>query len=189
MTACFRVLAAAGGWAGMVTRSGGGCSRRAGLRYRCVRGGRGVPRAGDACPSSCVAAGAAVRRDGGDRGHAGAGCAGPGVPVDRGRERGAGGHGAGQAAPVPLLGGAGAGFFTRLAGILAMDPVPLDPAGSGPGDAVVAVAAAGAAAAGRWPELAVSGWELAAVVTAGSLLPPSVAFRRVGGDLPLLALA
>ncbi len=63
------------------------------------------------------------------------------------------------------------GFFTRLAGILAVDPVPLDPA------------------AGRWPALAVSGWELAAVVTAGSLLSPSVAFRRVGGDMPLPALA
>lgn len=81
------------------------------------------------------------------------------------------------------------GFFTRLAGVLAADPVPLDPAGSVLGDAVVAVAAAGAAAAGRWPALAVSGWELAAVVTAGSLLSPSVAFRRVGGDMPLPALA
>ena len=81
------------------------------------------------------------------------------------------------------------GFFTRLAGVLAADPVPLDPAGSGLGDAVVAVAAAGAAAAGRRPALTVSGWEIAAVVTAGSLLSPSVAFRRVGGDMPLLALA
>jgi hypothetical protein len=81
------------------------------------------------------------------------------------------------------------GFFTGLAGVLAVDPVPLDPAGSGLGDAVVAVAAAGAAAAGRWPALAVSGWELAAVVTAGSLLSPSVAFRRVGGDMLLPALA
>jgi hypothetical protein len=73
--------------------------------------------------------------------------------------------------------------FTRLAGALAVDPVPLDPAGSVLGDAVVAVAAAGAAAAGRWPALAVSGWELAAVVTMGSLLSPSVAFRPVRGDV------
>ena len=70
-------------------------------------------------------------------------------------------------------------FFTRLAGVLAADPVPLDPAGSVAGDAVVAVAAAAAAAAGRWPALAVSAWELAAVVTMGSLLSPSVAFRPV----------
>ena len=42
-------------------------------------------------------------------------------------------------------------FFTRLAGALAVDPVPLDPAGSVAGDAVVAVAAAAAAAVGRWP--------------------------------------
>jgi hypothetical protein len=70
-------------------------------------------------------------------------------------------------------------FFTRLAGVLAADPVPLDPAGSVLGDAVVAVAAA----AGRWPALAVSPWELAAVVTMGSLLSPVVAFRLVRGDM------
>jgi hypothetical protein len=72
-------------------------------------------------------------------------------------------------------------FFTRLAGALSPDPVPLGPAGSVLGDAVVAVAAAGAAAAGRWPALAVSGWELAAAVTAGSLLSPSVAFPGFRG--------
>jgi hypothetical protein len=73
-------------------------------------------------------------------------------------------------------------FFTRLAGGLAADPVPLEPAGSGLADAVVAVAAAAAAAAGRWPALTVSGWELAAVVTAGSLLSPVVAFSVVHAD-------
>ena len=79
-------------------------------------------------------------------------------------------------------------FFTRLAGALAVDPVPLDPAGSVAGDAVVAVAAAAAAAAGRWPALAVSAWELAAVVTMGSLLSPSVVFRAVRGDVLRSAL-
>jgi hypothetical protein len=74
-------------------------------------------------------------------------------------------------------------FFTRLAGVLALDPVPLEPAGGVLGDAVVAVAAAAAAAAGRWPALTVSGWELAAVVTMGSLLSPSVFFRAVRGDV------
>ena len=78
--------------------------------------------------------------------------------------------------------------FTRLAGVLAVDPVPLDPAGSAAGDAVVAVAAAAAAAAGRWPALAVSAWELAAAVTMGSLLSPFVAFRLVRGDMPPPAL-
>jgi len=73
-------------------------------------------------------------------------------------------------------------FFTRLAGALAADPVPLDPAGGAVGDAVVSVAAAAAAATGRWPALAVSAWELAAAVTAGSLLSPSVVFRAVRGD-------
>lgn len=89
---------------------------------------------------------------------------------------------------------AGAGrvreFFTRLAGVLAPDPVPLEPAGSPLGDAVVAVAAAAAAVAGRWPGmLAVSGWELAAVLTLGSLLSPSVRFARVRGGVLASALA
>ena len=75
--------------------------------------------------------------------------------------------------------------FTQLAGVLAVDPVPLEPAGSVVGDAVVAVVAAAAAAAGRSPALTVSAWELAAVVTMGSLLSPSVAFCLVrGGMLP-----
>ena len=81
-------------------------------------------------------------------------------------------------------------FFTRLAGVLAVDPVPLEPAGGPLGDAVVAVAAAGAAAAGRWPGmLAVSGWELAAVLSLGSLLSPSVRFAGARGDVLAYALA
>jgi hypothetical protein len=49
----------------------------------------------------------------------------------------------------------------------------------------VLITAAAAAAAGRWPALTVSAWELAAVVTMGSLLSPAVAFRPVrGGMLP-----
>jgi serine/threonine-protein kinase len=78
--------------------------------------------------------------------------------------------------------------FTRLAGVLAADPVPLDPAGSAAGDAVVAVAAAAAAAQGRWPAFTVSPWEFAAVVTRGSLLSPAVAFRSLRRDLPPSAL-
>ena len=80
-------------------------------------------------------------------------------------------------------------FFTRLAGVLALDPVPLDPAGSLLADAVVAVAAAAAAAAGRWPGMiTVPGWELAAVLTLGSLLSPVVVFSRVRGGTSLSAL-
>jgi hypothetical protein len=71
-------------------------------------------------------------------------------------------------------------FFTRLAGMLAPDPVPLAPAGSGLADAVVVAVAAAAAA--RWPALTVSGWELAAAVTAGSLLSPVASFARVYVD-------
>jgi hypothetical protein len=81
-------------------------------------------------------------------------------------------------------------FFTGLAGVLSPDPVPLEPAGSGLADAVVAVAAAASAAAGRWPgALAVSGWELAAVLTLGSLLSPSVAFGRVHAGASGLVLS
>jgi hypothetical protein len=79
-------------------------------------------------------------------------------------------------------------FFTRLAGVLAVDPVPLEPAGGPLADAVVAVAAAAAAARGRWPGMiAVSGWELAAVLTAGSLLSPAVRFAH--GGMPLFVRA
>jgi hypothetical protein len=81
-------------------------------------------------------------------------------------------------------------FFTRLAGVLAVDPVPLDPAGSPLADAVVAVAAAAAAAAGRWPGMVtVAGWELAAVLTLGSLLSPVVRFARFRGDVSASAPA
>ena len=81
-------------------------------------------------------------------------------------------------------------FFTRLAGVLAVDPVPLDPGGSPLADAVVAVAAAAAAAAGRWPGVVkVSGWELAAVLTLGSLLSPYVMFASSRGSLPASALS
>jgi hypothetical protein len=80
-------------------------------------------------------------------------------------------------------------FFTRVAGALAVDPVPLEPAGGPLGDAVVAVAAAAAAAAGRWPGmLAVSGWELAAVLSLGSLLSPSARFASDRGDVLAYAL-
>jgi hypothetical protein len=81
-------------------------------------------------------------------------------------------------------------LFTRLAGVLAVDPVPLDPAGSPLADAVVAVAAVAAAARGRWPGMVtVPGWELAAVLTLGSLLSPVVCLAGVHDGLVPSALA
>jgi hypothetical protein len=81
-------------------------------------------------------------------------------------------------------------FFTRLAGVLAPDPVPLDPAGSPLADAVMAVAAAAAGARLRWPgTLTVSAWELASVLTMGSLLSPVAVFARVQPDAAPSALA
>jgi hypothetical protein len=68
---------------------------------------------------------------------------------------------------------------SRQAGVLAAEPVPLDPAGSVLGDAAVA-AAAGDAPAGRRSALAVSPWEPAAVVTMGS---DTLIKRHAGGLL------
>src|SRR5580704_17348002 len=81
-------------------------------------------------------------------------------------------------------------FFTGLTGVLAVDPVPLDPAGSLLADAVVAVAAAAAAARSRWPQMVmVAGWELAAALTLGSLLSPVVRFAGVRDGVAASALA
>lgn len=79
-------------------------------------------------------------------------------------------------------------FFTRLAYALAVDPVPLEPAGGGLADAVVAVAAAAGAARGRWPAIAVSGWEMASAATRGSLLSPSLLPVRSRDGSPVFAL-
>jgi hypothetical protein len=56
--------------------------------------------------------------------------------------------------------------------------VPLAPAGSPVGDAVVAVAAAAEAIASRWPRLVtVSPWEIASAVTNASLMAPVIMVR------------
>ena len=90
-----------------------------------------------------------------------------GVPQDtvRGWLRRAGGR-AGQVREV----------FTRVAAALNADPVPLEPAGSPLADALAALAAAAASAAGRWPELlTVSPWEIACAVTNATLMAPVMA--------------
>lgn len=74
--------------------------------------------------------------------------------------------------------------FTRVAAVSA-DPVPLEPAGSPLADALVAVAAAAAAVAGRWPGLlAVSPWEIASAVTNATLLAPVMAARGFNASSP-----
>jgi hypothetical protein len=66
--------------------------------------------------------------------------------------------------------------FTKVAAAVSTDPVPLDPAGAPLADALVAVAAAAAAVAGRGPRLlTVSPWEIAAAVTNATLLAPVMA--------------
>ncbi len=78
--------------------------------------------------------------------------------------------------------------FTRVAAAVSADPVPLEPAGSLVADAVVAVAAAAEAIAGRWPQLlAVSPWEVACAVTDGSLMAPVIMVRAVNTNSPLPA--
>jgi len=77
-------------------------------------------------------------------------------------------------------------IFTRLAAAVSADPVPLAPAGSAVADAVVAVAAAAGAIAGRWPQLtAVSPWEIASAVTGATLMAPVITARAVNANWPL----
>jgi hypothetical protein len=76
--------------------------------------------------------------------------------------------------------------FTRLACALDPDPLLPGPAGSQVADAVAAIAAAGAAAARRWGRdvLALSAWELAAVVSSGRLLAPGIAQMVINTSCP-----
>ncbi len=77
-------------------------------------------------------------------------------------------------------------IFTRLAAALSADPVPLEPAGSPLADAVVAVAAAATAVAGRWPELlTVTAWEIACAATAATLMAPVITPGGFNASSPL----
>jgi hypothetical protein len=63
-------------------------------------------------------------------------------------------------------------LFTVLTRALAADPVMPEPAGSGWADALVAIAAAAAAAVGRFVVLVVPLWEWVSGVSGGRLLAP-----------------
>jgi hypothetical protein len=77
-------------------------------------------------------------------------------------------------------------IFTKVAAAVSADPVPLAPAGSPVADAVVAVAAAAEAIAGRWPQLlTVSPWEVACAVTGASLMAPVIMVAAVNTNSPL----
>jgi hypothetical protein len=79
-------------------------------------------------------------------------------------------------------------IFTQVAAAVSADPVPLAPAGSAVADAVVAVAAAARAVAGRWPQLlTVSPWEIASAVTGATLMAPVITARAVNTSSPLPA--
>jgi hypothetical protein len=76
--------------------------------------------------------------------------------------------------------------FTRVAVVLSPDPVPLEPAGSPLADGVVAVAAAAAAVAGRWPALLMaSPWEIACAVTSSTLMAPVITSAAFNASSPL----
>ncbi len=78
--------------------------------------------------------------------------------------------------------------FTGVAAAVSADPVPLAPAASAIADAVVAVMAAAAAIAVRWPQLlTVSPWEVACAVTDASLMAPVIMVRAVNTTSPLPA--
>jgi hypothetical protein len=76
-------------------------------------------------------------------------------------------------------------LFTRVQVALVVDPPPLEPAGSPEADAVVAVVAAADAAAGRWPGVMVSPWELASAVTGGTFLAPKITLGWINTSSPL----
>jgi hypothetical protein len=77
------------------------------------------------------------------------------------------------------------GLFTGVQIALLADPPPLVPAGSEVADAVVAVLAARDAAWIRWPGAVVSAWEMASVVTGGTLLAPTITPRWINTSSPL----
>ncbi|MGH8917393.1 MAG: helix-turn-helix domain-containing protein [Actinomycetes bacterium] len=71
--------------------------------------------------------------------------------------------------------------FTAVAVALAPAPVMPEPTGSGVGDAVAAILLAGREARSRWPELplSVSAWQVAAAITSGRLLAPTLAMESI----------
>jgi hypothetical protein len=77
--------------------------------------------------------------------------------------------------------------FTALAAGLGTDPPLPGPAGSLPGDAVAAVAAAAVAAARFLSVGVVARWQLAAAVTSGMLLAPSWAAGMINASWPWAA--
>ncbi|HEY6422477.1 MAG TPA: helix-turn-helix domain-containing protein [Pseudonocardiaceae bacterium] len=72
-------------------------------------------------------------------------------------------------------------WFTALA--VALEPAPLmpQPAGSEVGDAVAAIMTAVRAVWSRWPDvlLSVSAWQIAAAITSGLLLAPTLAVESI----------
>jgi hypothetical protein len=71
--------------------------------------------------------------------------------------------------------------FTALAVALEPGPVMPDPAGSEVGDAVAAILLATRTVWARWPSLvgAVSVWEVAAAITSGGLLAPTLTMESI----------
>lgn len=71
--------------------------------------------------------------------------------------------------------------FTALAAALEPAPVMPEPARSSVGDAVAAILTAARAVWSRWPQLrlTVSPWQLAAAVTSGRLLAPTLTIEWI----------
>ena len=159
-------------------------SGRADPGERCVRGGRGAPLRGThvLLPAWLLARrwdGTAVIGDMLARAAQGRGSG------RSRRRRGCRRTRCRPAAAVPRLGGPGAGVL-HAAGRGAGG----GSGAAGPGGRVAGGCGGGGRRGGRgggggWQALTVSGWELAAVVTAGSLLSPAVAFRAVRGACPV----
>jgi hypothetical protein len=71
--------------------------------------------------------------------------------------------------------------FTAVAVALAPTPVMPEPTGSRVGDAVAAIVYAAREARSRWPELplSVSAWQVAAAITSGGLLAPTMVLESI----------
>jgi hypothetical protein len=71
--------------------------------------------------------------------------------------------------------------FTTLAVTLQPAPIMPDPTGTPVGDAVAAILTAARTVRSRWPELAlsVSAWQMAAAITSGRLLAPTLGTESI----------
>jgi hypothetical protein len=80
------------------------------------------------------------------------------------------------------------GWFTRLLCEVAVDPVPIEPAGSGWADALAAITAAAVAVTARFAVVRVTVWQVVCAVSGGRLLAPGWPLGSINTSSPWLGL-